>query len=272
MPPMLRPVIALESPGLGVLGGERVRLLEAVAREGGISAAARALGISYKHAWDGIAALNNIAGRPLVEARKGGAKGGGAALTPAGTRFITAFRRLEAETAERLRAIEAELGEEGVTARRLLGGVLRTSARNVLAGTVSALDHGAVACTVTLALSGGAALRAVITRESVAELGLFPGRPAIALVKAPFVRLAAAGPAAELTTAPPAEPAAENCLSGRVIRIDPDEPAGVAEVILDIGGAKTLAAVAPLAEAGRFRPGQPLTAVIDPGHVILAVD
>ncbi|HRJ61773.1 MAG TPA: LysR family transcriptional regulator, partial [Azospirillaceae bacterium] len=59
------------------MGETRVRLLEAVGREGSISAAARAVGLSYKAAWDAVDAMNNLFGRPLVGAQTGGRKGGG---------------------------------------------------------------------------------------------------------------------------------------------------------------------------------------------------
>lgn len=257
----LRPVLSLDTPETGPLGADRVRLLEAVGREGSISAAARALGISYKHAWDGVAALNNLAGRPLVEGRKGGAKGGGAALTPAGTRFVEGFRRWEAEIAEQLRRIEADLGEEGLTARRIMAGVLRTSARNAFAGTVATVEEGPVACTVGLEIAPAVCLRAVITRSSLVDLGLFPGRRAVALVKAPFVRLAAPGSPGE---------GAENRIPGRVARIDGD--GAVAEVAVTIAAGRTLIAVATRDAAAALAPGAGVDALIDPDHVILAVD
>ena len=52
-----------------IAGRGRIRLLEAVGREGSISAAARATGLSYKAAWDAIEGLNTLFGRALVEAR-----------------------------------------------------------------------------------------------------------------------------------------------------------------------------------------------------------
>lgn len=259
LPEPLRPVLTLETAGAGSLGADRVRLLETLGREGSISAAARALGISYKHAWDGIAALNNLAGRPLVEPRKGGAGGGGAALTPAGARFVEAFRRLEAETAERLRRIEAELAEDGIPARMVIGGFLRTSARNALSGTVTAVEEGPVSCRLRIELAPGVGLSAVITRGSLGDLGLFPSRRAIALVKAPFVGIVAPGAAT---------PAGWDRIAARVADVTAD--AAVAEVALDIGGGKTLIAVVPRDAAPAM--GDAVAALIDPGHVILAVD
>jgi molybdate transport system regulatory protein len=64
---------------------------------------------------------------------------------------------------------------------------LRFSARNQLAGTVTAVQKGAVNSEVTLTLRGGAVVHAVVTNESVADLGLQPGVPATALIKASHV-------------------------------------------------------------------------------------
>ena len=85
------------------VGRERIRLLESVGREGSISAAARATGITYKAAWDAIDAMNNLFGRPLIAAQTGGRRGGGATLTEEGLRLVQTFHRLEAELARALR-------------------------------------------------------------------------------------------------------------------------------------------------------------------------
>lgn len=69
-------------------------------------------------------------------------------------------------------------------------GGLRTSARNRLCGTVERCTEGAVNAEVVLALPGGMRLTAIITMESLRELGLAPGQPACALIKAPHVILA----------------------------------------------------------------------------------
>ncbi len=69
------------------------------------------------------------------------------------------------------------------------GGDLRFSARNQLAGTVETVVKGAVNSDVTIRLGGGSLVHAVITNEAVLELGLKPGAPACALIKASHVVL-----------------------------------------------------------------------------------
>ena len=63
----------------------------------------------------------------------------------------------------------------------------KCSARNHLAGTVQHVDKGAINSEVAIKLKGGTLVYAVITNEAVMELGLKPGAPASALIKASHV-------------------------------------------------------------------------------------
>ncbi len=67
---------------------------------------------------------------------------------------------------------------------------LPVSARNRLAGRVSAVTLGAVNDEVVLDLGGGKTVNAIITRESREELKLEVGQPAQALIKASHIILA----------------------------------------------------------------------------------
>jgi molybdate transport system regulatory protein len=78
------------------LGPGKARLLELIRDTGSISAAGRALGMSYRRAWLLTDELNNLFGKSLVEAKHGGARGGGARLTELGTIALAAYRRIEA--------------------------------------------------------------------------------------------------------------------------------------------------------------------------------
>jgi molybdate transport system regulatory protein len=73
------------------------------------------------------------------------------------------------------------------------GQPMRLSARNRLAGTVAAVTPGAVNSEVVIQLPGGQSIAAIITNESLAELALEPGRPAVAYFKASSVILGIAG-------------------------------------------------------------------------------
>ena len=81
------------------LGPGKIRLLELVGELGSISAAARAMEMSYRRAWLLIEASNGLFGGPLVASSTGGSGGGGAKLTPLGVNVIAAYRAMEEEAA-----------------------------------------------------------------------------------------------------------------------------------------------------------------------------
>lgn len=88
------------------LGPGKVRLLESIAEHGSISAAGRALAMSYRRAWLLVDELNRSFVEPVVAAQPGGRSGGGATLTPFGGRLVACYREIEraaaAAAAERL--------------------------------------------------------------------------------------------------------------------------------------------------------------------------
>src|SRR5438105_2780467 len=77
------------------VGPGKVDLLEAIARNGSITGAARALGMSYRRAWLLVDTMNRCFVRPLVKAEAGGKRGGGARLTRSGQEVIRRYRRVE---------------------------------------------------------------------------------------------------------------------------------------------------------------------------------
>jgi molybdate transport system regulatory protein len=85
------------------IGPGKIDLLEAIERTGSISAAGRALGMSYRRAWLLVDELGRLFSRPVVVASAGGAHGGGARLTDFGLALIGAYRRIEARTAQAIR-------------------------------------------------------------------------------------------------------------------------------------------------------------------------
>ncbi|SON56903.1 Molybdenum-pterin-binding protein MopA [Hartmannibacter diazotrophicus] len=257
--------ISLKAENAGSVGRERIRLLEAVAREGSITAGAKAVGLSYKAAWDALDAMANLFGAPMLATRAGGKAGGGAELTPTGIRVIEAFHRLEAEMERTLRALQSELAGTGISPGSLITGFLmRTSARNTLRGTISAIQSDAIAAAVAVDVAPGTTIHALVTNESVRELGLCVGREAIVLVKAPFVVVA--------TGKEPPAVSVRNRIAATVRRCTASDVS--AEVVLDIGGGKSLAATisAASAKALDLQPGLPAFALFDASHVILAID
>jgi molybdate transport system regulatory protein len=86
----------IERSGRTVLSWGRITLLERIREHGSISAAARSMGMGYRHAWELVDEMNALSPRLLVERMTGGTKGGGAALTPHGEAAIASFWALVA--------------------------------------------------------------------------------------------------------------------------------------------------------------------------------
>jgi molybdate transport system regulatory protein len=258
-------LVTLRSEAVPAVGRDRIRLLEAVAREGSITAGAKAIGLTYKAAWDALDAMANLFGQPLLATRAGGRTGGGASLTPTGVRVIEAFHRLEAEMARVVRAIEPGLAGTGISPLNLVSGLLmKTSARNALRGTITDIASDAIASEVAVAVSDDTTIYALVTNESVRALGLCVGRQAVVLIKAPFVIIAPGDDPPALSI--------RNCVRGTVRRCETS--AVSAEVVLDIGAGKTLASTitAHSARSLAIAPGKPACALFDAAHVIIAID
>ena len=80
-----------------MLGPGKAELMEHIRSTGSISAAGRAMGMSYKRAWMLVEELNAAFSSPLITSSRGGSGGGGAALTPVGEEVLSLFRSIEAE-------------------------------------------------------------------------------------------------------------------------------------------------------------------------------
>lgn len=92
----VRSKIWLEAGGEPVFGRGRKQLLKAVDKYGSINQAAKEVQISYKKAWNYIAAMEARLGIKLVIRHSGGKGGGGAALTKEAKEFLSKYERLEA--------------------------------------------------------------------------------------------------------------------------------------------------------------------------------
>ena len=140
---------------------------------------------------------------------------------------------------------------------------MKISARNVFEGRITAMTPGPVNTEVVLALPGGESLVAVITQASARSLGLAVGGAALAIIKAPWV-IVAAGDGGPLFSA-------RNQMRGIVSAIK-SGPIN-AEVAITLAGGTTVHAVITqeaVEELG-LAPGVPAQAVIKASHVVLAV-
>lgn len=245
------------------IGGQRIALLEQVQASGSITAAAKAVGLSYKAAWDAIHAMNNLADVPLVDRAVGGSGGGGSRLTPRGAQLVRTYRAAEEEQArfmERLNRRVQHLDHDMTLIGRL---AMMTSARNQLLGHVKTITRGAVNAEVNIDLRGSDSLAAVITRASAENLGLEEGVAVTALIKASWVIVAAGDlSATKLST--------RNRLVGTVDTVTTDDVSG--EIVLRLAGGSTLTAVITRESADTLglAPGDTATALFKASSVILA--
>ena len=94
----------VDRQGQAVLGKGRAELLAAIDQRRSITAAAKAVGLSYRKAWMVVQEVNQAAGQPLVEAAVGGLRGGGARLTEQGRFAVDVYQRLH-------RSLDADAGQ-----------------------------------------------------------------------------------------------------------------------------------------------------------------
>jgi molybdate transport system regulatory protein len=237
--------------------------LEAIGEHGSITAAAKAVGLSYKGAWDAVDAMNNQACTALVSRSVGGSQGGGTQLTEYGKRVIQLVRRIEREYADVVHLLDAptsELAEYGRLQRQL---TFCTSARNQWIGRVTQVTLGMVRAEVTIAL-GEQALRSTVSVSSVQRLGIAPGVELCALVKATSVRLQLDGREAQGDQKDHAANRLRATVSGVSGGLDQ------LEVTARLEGERTITAVVPaLRDGERLRKGTKVIASFAPEQVVL---
>lgn len=106
-------------PG-GTIGPGKIALLEQVRATGSISGAGRALGMSYRRAWDLLDTMAPLFREPLVRASVGGRAGGGTELTPLGSELVARYRAMEAEVRQaalrHLQSLDAMASDQALDA------------------------------------------------------------------------------------------------------------------------------------------------------------
>ena len=118
--PSLSVRIDLDSEGR--IGPGKIQLLENIRELGSISAAGRAMDMSYKRAWDLVDEINRICRQAAVERQTGGKNGGGAVLTPFGISLVARYRKIERDAAiavrKELQALQTDIGRTKKSASR----------------------------------------------------------------------------------------------------------------------------------------------------------
>lgn len=213
----------------GVEFDERdVTLLREIDETGSIAKASTNLGRSRARDLSRIEELESAFG-DLVERHRGGSGGGGSRLTPAATRLLNQYERLQVALSATARVPETVLEGSVVsvsgeladvktkvgTVRGLHHGVTpddviqvrisadsitvldpaadppvdSTSARNRLSGTVVEIDRGETVFTIYFDING-TTFCALVTEDSVGRLELTEGRDVVLTWKATATRLA----------------------------------------------------------------------------------
>ncbi len=140
---------------------------------------------------------------------------------------------------------------------------MKISARNVFEGSITALVDGTVNAEVEITTPGGDRIVAVVTEDSVQSLGLIVGKPAMALVKAPWVIVVTDDSGVKLS--------ARNQLAGTVQHIE--KGAINSEIAIKLVGGTLVYAVITkeaVVELG-LKSGAPATALIKASHVVIGV-
>lgn len=262
-PLMLQGAVWLTVGRENLAGNDRIGLLRAIAEQGSITQAAKAIGMSYKAAWDAVDTMNNLAGEALVARTTGGRGGGSTLLTPRGARLVERFAQLDAAHQRFVKLLSEESTDlrTDFTVLRTLN--MKTSARNQFYGTVTAVRAGAVNDEVELTLPGGARIVAVVTRESTESLGLRTHIAAFALIKASSILIATGMDGGRIS--------ARNQLSGVVSSVTPGTVNS--EVVIEMDGGGTIAAIVTQASATHLglAAGLRASALFKASSVILGV-
>lgn len=245
------------------VGDMRISLLEQIDQTGSITKAAKAVGVSYKTAWDTVDAMKNLSGRPLVESASGGARGGGTRLTEEGRRLVETYRFIQHEHQAFLASLNDGIEDFQNFYQLIRRLSMKSSARNQFFGRITAIKGGSVNDEVEIALNGDDRIAATITSESRQSLKLKVGDEVWALVKSSWVILTTDDDDFKLSV--------RNRLCGEITRVTPG--AVNSEVILTLAGGNTVCAIVTndsVNEMG-LRAGARACAVFKASSVILGI-
>jgi molybdate transport system regulatory protein len=211
----------------------RISLLEKIGEFGSITQAAKAVGISYKTAWEAVDVMNNLSGGALVESATGGKGGGGTRLTDAGKKLIQTYQMIQKEHERFLSRIR-----EGVDdfdnfypiIRRLS---MKNSARNQFFGRVTQILTGSVSSEIRISISDKDEIEAIITHESLENLEIKVGCEIWVLIKSSSVILGTEDDNLKLSV--------PNCMHGTVLRMTQGKDSS--DVVLMLDGGNTVSAI-----------------------------
>jgi molybdate transport system regulatory protein len=258
--------LSFKKTDMDFLGSERIALLEKIDECGSISKAAKLVGVSYKTAWDSINAMNNLSEKPLFIRSAGGKSGGGTILTVEGKELVRKYRLIQREHDKFLTNLEDKMLDVDVNnLYRFLERVsMKVSIRNSFIGKVVKIVKGEIKSEVTMAIQGGGRIIAIITNESVENLGLLEGSFAYAIIKANSVIIGAGDGDIKVSIS--------NRLPGKIVNLTRNIV--TTDVIVELSGGNSISAVIPNActESLELKEGDRVCAMFNAASVILGTD
>jgi molybdate transport system regulatory protein len=256
--------VSLKKTDKEFLGDDRIALLEKIDEFGSITKAAKAVGISYKTAWDTIEAINNLSERPLFIRVTGGKSGGGTRLTEEGKEVIQKYKIVQEEHEKFLRNLEYKMGDVNSLYKFINRLSKKASTRNTFAGKITKIAKGGVKSEVTLLMKGGDSIVAMVTNENVDNLGLQVGKDVYAVIKSSSVIIGAGQEEIKVSIS--------NKLRGEIVRLAQD--AVNTELVVEVSGGNTISAVITneCATSLELKEGNKVFAMFNASSVILGVD
>ncbi len=165
--------IWIEHKGKPILGKGGAEILKEIETEKSLSKAAVRLGMSYRYVWNYVQKIHRTLGERVVVTYKGGKTGGGGAnLTPIGKALLDEYERLEGC----LGAFLACTNSSDMTEVEL-------SAKNQMKGRIISIEEDLTTAKVKLGVKAPVIIIAMITKETVEDLGLRVGDEVTAIVE-----------------------------------------------------------------------------------------
>lgn len=250
----------LSKDGKNFLGSGRIELLEQIEKTGSMNAAAKAMKMSYKAAWERVNGMNALADYPIIKKMTGGKGGGGTVLTPYAYELMATFRRFEELHSQFIERF-AQAGDDPERLARILGRTfLTTSARNQLLCSVISIEEQGVKGSIKLQLSGGELAWADITIKSIRSMGLVKGCKAYAIIKSSDVHI---------YDTLPQDDDQLNIFKGRVTNIESADKN--TEVTFVTDGGETLVGLISLQESNLLQKDNLAYACVAKRHIIIGL-
>lgn len=236
-------------------------LLKAVATTGSITQAAKAVGMSYKAAWDNVEKMNMHSTQPLLTRSTGGKGGGSTLLTPYGAKLVKRYEDLNhylSRYLDLLNQYSTNL-ETDIDLTHLLN--MKTSASNQFSGKITHIKTGKVNDEITVAISPNTSLVASVTSHSAQNMQLALGDIVFVLIQASSIIV--------MTDIKKGQLSARNQMAGIISALKPG--AVNVEITIDCGDGQTLVTMVTEQSVAdmKLKKGVPVIAAFKAGQVML---